>query len=59
MVKDAVMAHRKKEEQQNGQQFWPAMPKQANGLTSKLVEEELFCSKLAEAGCKVKQDLSW
>ncbi|KAL1297506.1 hypothetical protein AAFC00_005024 [Neodothiora populina] len=58
-VRSAVMEHRKMEEQLGGQQIWPALPKPANGDTSKTSEEEMFCSKLEASSCMSKPELAW
>lgn len=60
-VKRDVMNHRKTEDTQGGQEFWPAVPKQSKStLTTKLVEEEAFCSKLESESCLgMRPELVW
>ncbi|KAI0123800.1 Rieske [2Fe-2S] iron-sulfur domain-containing protein [Xylariales sp. AK1849] len=60
-VKKEVMAHRKKEEQQGGQEIWPATQKILGEMrTGKLEEEEMFCSKLEAESCLAgNPQLAW
>ena len=58
-VREMVMEHRKKEEQQGGQEIWPAVPKFLGGMNAKLAEEEQFCSKLEAASCASRSELAW
>lgn len=53
------MEHRKREEEQGGEEIWPAVPKLAGSVKQK--EEEEFVSKLDEAaGCMSSRvDLAW
>jgi hypothetical protein len=53
------MEHRKREEQQGGQEIWPAVPKLPGGMAAKLEEEEQFCSKLEAASCVSRPELAW
>ncbi|KAE8153025.1 hypothetical protein BDV25DRAFT_127507 [Aspergillus avenaceus] len=58
-VRETVMAHRKKEEQQ-GREIWPAVPDVVGDMrTGKLMEEETFCSQLDAEACAVRSELSW
>lgn len=54
-----VMEHRKREEQQGGQEIWPALPRIPEGMTQKFAEEEHFCSKLEAANCVSRPELAW
>ncbi|KAK1148179.1 hypothetical protein N8T08_010824 [Aspergillus melleus] len=56
-VREAVMEHRRMEEQNGGQSIWPATP--APPMTQKLHEEEAFCSKLEADSCPDRPELSW
>ncbi|KAG9699794.1 Rieske 2Fe-2S family protein, partial [Aureobasidium melanogenum] len=58
-VREMVMEHRKKEEEQGGEAIWPAIPKASSSVKQK--EEEHFVSKLDEAaGCiSSRVDLAW
>ncbi|KAG9577580.1 Rieske 2Fe-2S family protein, partial [Aureobasidium melanogenum] len=58
-VRDMVMEHRKREEEQGGKEIWPAVPKLSSSAKQK--EEEDFVSKLDEAaGCMSSRvDLAW
>ncbi|EFX04861.1 rieske family domain containing protein [Grosmannia clavigera kw1407] len=61
-VRTQVMAHRAKEEKQDGRPIWPATPKIAGEMkTDKLDEEERFCAGLeAAGGCAAsKSELAW
>ncbi|OJD34067.1 cytochrome p450 oxidoreductase [Diplodia corticola] len=59
-VRKELMEHRKKEEQQGGVEIWPATPKLAGETkTSKLEEEEAFCSKLEAESCVAGSELAW
>ncbi|KAJ6020869.1 monooxygenase [Penicillium herquei] len=58
-VREMVMEHRKREEQQGGQEIWPALPTPVEGITQKLMEEEQFCSKLEAASCMNRPELAW
>ncbi|KUI66276.1 Choline monooxygenase, chloroplastic [Cytospora mali] len=60
-VRRDVMGHRKKEEEQGGQDIWPAVPKATGEMkTRKLDEEEAFCSKLEAESCMgLKPELVW
>lgn len=59
-VREEVMKHRKKEEQQGGRPIWPAEAKIVGEMkTGKLSEEELFCSRLEAANCTANSDLAW
>lgn len=54
------MDHRKKEQEQGGQQIWPAIPKLVGEMKSdKLDEEEAFCSQLEAEGCVANPELVW
>jgi hypothetical protein len=54
------MKHREQEEQQGGQEIWPATPKIVGEMmTDKLYEEEQFCSRLEAAGCELAPELKW
>jgi hypothetical protein len=53
------MAHRKKEEQE-GREIWPAAQKVLGEMRSgKLLEEEMFCSKLEAETCQSNAQLAW
>jgi hypothetical protein len=58
-VKEMLMEHRKKEEQQGGQEIWPALPRFTEMMTEKLQEEERFCSQLEAASCMSRPELAW
>ncbi|EED15604.1 monoxygenase, putative [Talaromyces stipitatus ATCC 10500] len=58
-VKEIVMQHRGKEEQQGEQEIWPAVPKLPGTMTEKLVEEEQFCSQVESASCMTRPELAW
>ncbi|KAE8138508.1 hypothetical protein BDV38DRAFT_292117 [Aspergillus pseudotamarii] len=58
-VKEVLMAHRKKEEQQGGREIWPALPKLSGQMTEKLAGEERFCSQLEAATCLNRPELTW
>ena len=54
------MEHRKREEKQGGVEIWPATPKVAGEMkTSKLDEEEMFCSQLEKESCMARPELAW
>lgn len=55
-----VMEHRRKEEEQGGEEIWPAVPKVTGEMrTGKLAEEERFCSQLEAASCMARSELAW
>ncbi|KAI5262828.1 Rieske 2Fe-2S family protein [Aureobasidium subglaciale] len=58
-VREMVMEHRKREEEQGGKEIWPAVPRVVS--SAKEDEEESFVSKLDEAtGCMSSRvDLAW
>ncbi|KAE8381805.1 hypothetical protein BDV26DRAFT_278429 [Aspergillus bertholletiae] len=56
-VKEMLMEHRKKEEQQGGREIWPALPKLSEQMTEKLADEERFCSQLEAATCLNRPEL--
>ncbi|KAE8358181.1 hypothetical protein BDV27DRAFT_169673 [Aspergillus caelatus] len=58
-VKEMLMEHRKKEEQQGGREIWPALPKLPEHMTEKLADEERFCSQLEAATCLNRPELTW
>ncbi|GKZ71353.1 hypothetical protein AnigIFM50267_007393 [Aspergillus niger] len=59
-VKTMVMEHRRKEEEQGGEEIWPAVPKVTGEMrTGKLAEEERFCSQLEAASCMARSELAW
>ncbi|KAB8274950.1 hypothetical protein BDV30DRAFT_225561 [Aspergillus minisclerotigenes] len=58
-VKEMLMEHRKKEEQQGGREIWPAIPKLSEHMTEKLAGEERFCSQLEAATCLNRPELTW
>lgn len=54
------MKHRQKELAQGGVEIWPATPRIVGEMdTSKLEEEERFCSELEAAACKNNSELAW
>ena len=54
------MDHRRKEEEQEGREIWPAVPKPFGEMnTGKLKEEEMFCSQLEKASCMNREELVW
>ncbi|KAF7596965.1 hypothetical protein BBP40_011331 [Aspergillus hancockii] len=58
-VRQMVMDHWKREEQQGGRQVWPAVPKVTGEMkTDKLEEEERFCSQLEAASCMARPELA-
>lgn len=59
-VRRHVMEHRALEEDNNnGREIWPAVPKVSGQMkTEKLEEEEEFCARL-EADCPARPELSW
>lgn len=59
-VRRHVMGHRDKEDRQDGREIWPAAPKIDGEMkTSKLEEEEQFCSRLEAASCTANAELAW
>lgn len=54
-----VMEHRKREEEQGGEEIWPAVPETSSSVKQK--EEEDFVFKLDKAaGCMSSRvDLTW
>ena len=59
-VKTMVMEYRRKEEEQGGEEIWPAVPKVTGEMrTGKLAEEERFCSQLEAASCMARSELAW
>jgi hypothetical protein len=58
-LKGILMEHRKKEEQQGNREIWPALPKMPQNMTTKLLEEEQFCSQVEAASCLSRPELAW
>ncbi|GAB1206261.1 hypothetical protein APSETT445_004946 [Aspergillus pseudonomiae] len=58
-VREMLMEHRKKEDQQGGHEIWPALPKQPESWTEKQADEERFCSQLEAAACTNQAELTW
>lgn len=56
-----MTGHRKKEEDSGGREIWPAVPRPTGeAKTTKLDEEEEFCSKLEAESCfSLRPELMW
>lgn len=53
------MEHRKREEERDGQEICPAVPKLADSMTQRFVEEDQFCSNLEASSCMSRPELVW